>query len=556
MSRFLDQIRKARQARQEKQAGKEPAGPSPLDPAEEQYLVPEKPTSDRAQAHEATEDDAEAQPKADAPLFPPENKRDADDPAEAMPEEAPTPTAGQRLLPEELEELMGRDDTENPPPTPEEASATQELVPEAQETPELEEDRLPEPPELDTLYTQDEREEDDDEGDDNDDSRPSVSFSELFPEDALAQQPTQEEPPDAEATIPEPQQAAPPEPWTAPGAGSRPKRAGRLEAPRFAQSDYRDDDSDEPQEIPAPRRQRPSTLPELELAEGAPRGAEPSTATRRRKRHRLTRDRTGGTNRVSLTGPDVNAEYVRRVSKVAPRPHKQVVSFYDPKHHVCEEYRLLGKNLLHTFANLPSPGGATPDPNLGRIVALTSSVRGEGKTLTCINLAMTLAQDYCDRVLLIDGDLRHPKVHRYMGLPNSTGLNELVAAPDPGGVLEDSVVRTDSGLHLLPSSATSGNPAPMIDSAAMTNVLQMLRTRYALIVIDTPPVLLATDALTFGVKSDGMLFLLRARKTQREQIQEARQRLARLDIRLLGYVMNNVKSFLPRIWSRYYYGNY
>jgi Mrp family chromosome partitioning ATPase len=90
----------------------------------------------------------------------------------------------------------------------------------------------------------------------------------------------------------------------------------------------------------------------------------------------------------------------------------------------------------------------------------------------------------------------------------------------------------------------------------MTQLTHLLRERYALIIVDTPPVLLATDALTVGIRSDGMLFLLRARKTQREQIQEARQRIARLDIRLLGYVINNVKTFLPRIWSRYYYGNY
>jgi Mrp family chromosome partitioning ATPase len=89
----------------------------------------------------------------------------------------------------------------------------------------------------------------------------------------------------------------------------------------------------------------------------------------------------------------------------------------------------------------------------------------------------------------------------------------------------------------------------------MTQLLHVLRDRYSLIIIDTPPVLMATDALTIGVKSDGILFLLRARKTKREQIQEARQRIARLDIRLLGYVINNVKTFLPRIWvKKYYYG--
>ncbi|MFP4380535.1 MAG: CpsD/CapB family tyrosine-protein kinase [Candidatus Sumerlaeia bacterium] len=269
-----------------------------------------------------------------------------------------------------------------------------------------------------------------------------------------------------------------------------------------------------------------------------------STPQRRRKRNRLSR------GEIPIPGPEVNKEFLNRIARVVAKPDKRVLSYYDPKHHICEEYRLLGKNILHSFAN----GG--DDLQRGKVIVLTSSVRGEGKTLTSMNLAITLAQDLSDRVLLIDGDLRHPKINRYIGLPPGSGVNDLVEAHDPEEILEDCLLRTDSGLHLLLSQSTRGNPAPILDSPKMTHVLDILRDHYSLIILDTPPVLLATDALTLGARSDGMLFLFRARKTQREQIQEARQRIARLDIRLLGYVINNVKSFLPKIWSRYYYGNY
>lgn len=253
---------------------------------------------------------------------------------------------------------------------------------------------------------------------------------------------------------------------------------------------------------------------------------------------------------IAVLGPELDPEYVKRIAKIAPRPDPRVLSFYDPKHHVCEEYRLLGKNVLHTFATGQQPS------RRGQVLTLSSSVRGEGKTLTCVNLAVTLAQDLGDRILLIDGDLRHPRIHYYVGVPVGAGFNDLLTSSDPASVLEDCILRTDFGLHLLLTTPSAKNPSPLLDSDRMTRVLDLLRERYALIVVDTPPILLATDALTIGSRSDGMLFLLRARKTQREQIQEARQRIARLDIRLVGYVINNVKSFLPRIWSRYYYGNY
>jgi capsular exopolysaccharide synthesis family protein len=266
---------------------------------------------------------------------------------------------------------------------------------------------------------------------------------------------------------------------------------------------------------------------------------------------RRTLRRRGSRREIPIPGPERDPEAVSRIAQVALRPDPRILSFYDPQDHVCEEYRLLGKNILHTFATTPDV-----DMTLGKVVALSSSARGEGKTLTSVNLAMTMAQDLCDRVILLDVDLRHPKVHRYLGVAGSSNLNDLLAAEDPNAILEDCIVRTESGLHLLMSAPCGRNPAQLIDSDNMTRLLEILRKRYSLIVLDTPPVLLATDALTVGTRSDGMLFLLRARKTQREQIQEARQRIARLEIRMLGYVINNVRSFLPQIWRKYYYGNY
>jgi capsular exopolysaccharide synthesis family protein len=252
-----------------------------------------------------------------------------------------------------------------------------------------------------------------------------------------------------------------------------------------------------------------------------------------------------------IPGPERDGAFVERISEIAVRPDSRILSYYEPKGHICEEYRLLGKNLLHTLAALPDA-----DMTSGKVVVLSSAVQGEGKTLTCVNLALTLAQDLADRVLLVDCDLRHPKVHRYLGVADSMGLDRLLLAPEPEAALEEELVRTEGGLHLLLARASEWNPAQLLDGDNMTRLLAALRRRYSLVIVDSPPVLTATDALSVGARSDGMLFLLRARRTQREQIQEARQRIARLEIRMLGYVINNVRSFLPQIWRKYYYGNY
>ncbi|MBN1867111.1 hypothetical protein JW916_07435 [Candidatus Sumerlaeota bacterium] len=329
------------------------------------------------------------------------------------------------------------------------------------------------------------------------------------------------------ARAPRPQRARPPK-------GLFPKE---LEEHSFAEEE---DDEDRQDEDSFPSEERIAAAPKPRAA--APAAGQRSESTSRRRARR----------EIVVSGPEVDPEFVQRIAKIAPRPDTRIVSFYRPKHHVCEEYRLLGKNILHTF------NGMSGASSRGRVVVLTSSVRNEGKTLTCVNLAMTLAQDLKDRVLLMDGDLRHPRIHTYIGSPAGTGLNDLLASSDPGSILEDCLLRTDTGLHLLLASASRGNPAPLLDSPQSTQLFNLLRERYALVIVDTPPVLLATDALTLGPRSDGMLFLIRARKTKREQIQEARQRIARLDIRMLGYVMNKVRTDLPRILRErfYYYGHY
>ena len=184
------------------------------------------------------------------------------------------------------------------------------------------------------------------------------------------------------------------------------------------------------------------------------------TAPKPRRRRR----RAYGT--ITAPGPEADPEFVKRVMKIAPRPDKRVMSFYDPQNHVCEEYRLLGKNLIHTFATTPG------NKNLGKVITLTSSARGEGKTLTCVNLSMTLAQDLNDRVLLLDTDLRHPKVHRYMGIPSGSGLNDLLLSKDPESIFEDCLMRTDTGLHLLMASSLGRNPSPLLDSENITYYFQ------------------------------------------------------------------------------------
>jgi len=169
-----------------------------------------------------------------------------------------------------------------------------------------------------------------------------------------------------------------------------------------------------------------------------------------------------------------------------------------------------------------------------RAIVVTSPNKGDGKSLTAANLAVTMAQEFQQRVLLIDCDFRRPSVHRLFGIPEGPGLTDVLM----GGVeLNQALVNVENHhLTLLPAGATPSHPAELLGSAAMRRVLDTLRTRFDRILIDMPPVAPLADLHILAPMADGLLMIVRAGVTPKPAIERA---LAGLDMsKVLGLVLN------------------
>ena len=190
-----------------------------------------------------------------------------------------------------------------------------------------------------------------------------------------------------------------------------------------------------------------------------------------------------------------------------------------------------------------------------KTLVVTSAVPGEGKTLTAANLAVTLAYDGL-RVLLVDCDIRRPRVHGLFRLPRAPGLMELLTAsgapdaPPPRAVRETSVAR----LSVLPCGSLPMNAANLLSSTRMRVLLQELEAQYDIIVLDTPPVLATADAGIVASLADGVLLVVRAGATDRNAAQRAYQQLANVGGRVVGTVLNDPGGQVAK--EGYYYYPY
>ena len=187
-----------------------------------------------------------------------------------------------------------------------------------------------------------------------------------------------------------------------------------------------------------------------------------------------------------------------------------------------------------------------------KTLVVTSAAPGEGKTLTAANLAVTLAYDGL-RVLLVDCDIRRPRVHGLFHLPRAPGLMELLTAADrPGGpppAIRDTSI---SRLSVLPCGALPMNAANLLSSTRMRVLLEELKQQFDIIVLDTPPVLATADAGIVGSLTDGVLLVVRAGATDRNAAQRAYQQLANVGARVVGTVLNDPGGELAKEGDYYY----
>ncbi len=223
----------------------------------------------------------------------------------------------------------------------------------------------------------------------------------------------------------------------------------------------------------------------------------------------------------------------------------KLITAQTPHSAAAEAYRMLRANLR--FASLDRPL---------RTLSVVSAEPGEGKTTTAANLAISLAQGG-QRVILVDADLRRPRLHTLFGLGNNLGLTTALL-PDAGPLadhLQPAGLAAAPGLRILTSGPQPPNPAELVGSERMAALLAAMQHEADLIVLDTPPVLAVADATLLAHASDAALLVVDANATRRRPVQRALAQLDAAGVRLVGAIVNRLP---PRQWAKDYgtYGQY
>ena len=211
-----------------------------------------------------------------------------------------------------------------------------------------------------------------------------------------------------------------------------------------------------------------------------------------------------------------------------------VITLTQPKSPISEAYRTLRTNLQ--FSNV--------DGDL-KTISITSSGPAEGKTMTLCNVAETFAQSG-KRTLIIDADLRKPRVHKVFKLSNAVGLTNVLTGQEK---FEDVLQITGSHLQVLTSGPIPPNPAELLESKAMKQLLELLSQHFDVILIDTPPVGVVTDGAIVARMVDGTILTVASHKTQIDGAKRAKQLLEQVNARIIGVVM----TMMP-VSKKGYYG--
>lgn len=193
-----------------------------------------------------------------------------------------------------------------------------------------------------------------------------------------------------------------------------------------------------------------------------------------------------------------------------------------------ESYHMLGNNLKFLDSDHPP-----------RVVAITSSLTQEGRSMVASNLAAALAQTG-EQVLLVDGDLHHPMQHWIWDRPNYQGLSNLLVGQVS---VEEAIIETEPNLHVLLAGVVPPNPSALLDSQRMMEHLQLFKARYDYVIIDTPELIGNVSAAIVGKMADGVLLVVRPKVTDINSVHYVRNLIEQSQQKVLGLVVNGT---LPR----------
>jgi capsular exopolysaccharide synthesis family protein len=255
-----------------------------------------------------------------------------------------------------------------------------------------------------------------------------------------------------------------------------------------------------------------AVIPQFMPSTGSPRALLPSSLKKRQNGHRRTKSGIGAEELVTITAAQSSS---------------------------AEAYRTLRTNLIFSQS-----------VQVLRTLVVTSASPGEGKTTTAANLAVSFAQQGL-RVVIADCDLRRARLHRVFGVPREPGLTELVV----GRETQETTIQAAEvpGLYVIPSGVLPPNPAELLGGERMRRTLSELCEAFDLVILDSPPLLAASDAAILSTMTDGTVLVVRAGVTELEAAQQAVQQLKAVGARIVGAVLNDPDSKLPKYGSYYRY---
>jgi len=230
----------------------------------------------------------------------------------------------------------------------------------------------------------------------------------------------------------------------------------------------------------------------------------------------------------------------KRLALTASKEVVETVTQVRPQSQMAESYRALRTSLL--LSNL----GAPP-----KVIMVTSARPQEGKTTTSINTAIVLAQKGV-RVLLVDADLRRPSIHKTLGMGPRSGLSNVLTG---SATLQQTIAASPilTNLFIMPAGTPPPNPAELLASSNMRDLILELRGMYDHIVIDTPPTLSVTDAVVLSPRADATILVIRSGQTTKQALRRARDILMQVNAHVAGVLLNAVDLTSP---DYYYYYEY
>lgn len=225
-------------------------------------------------------------------------------------------------------------------------------------------------------------------------------------------------------------------------------------------------------------------------------------------------------------------------NNIAQHRHRPLITLQAPDSLIADQYRILYTRILQLSKGKPQS-----------IFAISSSIKGEGKTVTSLNLALVMARDFRKKVLLIEGDLKNPSISKYLQLNPKTGLVEILLNKSN---IQDSILsHATENLSLLPVVKSVRNSASILSSQEMGSTISTLKEQYDFILIDSPPIISLPDMNIIEKLADGVILVVRAEKTPCDAVKIAVNSLG--GDKIVGVILNDAKQQTSR-YAHYLYG--